>query len=108
MWTKIRLLVGGLTVLALLLFGTSALAVWQVDLESKSVHQGATGVTVNRTAYCDLEMSGFTGPVIARSVSGGTFLPLPVPIETAGDAVIDETEVNLYGVLWHCGHPLGG
>jgi len=90
-------LVASLTLYLLFFFGASAFAVWQVDFESKSVDQGATGVTVNVTAYWDLKMGAFTVPVIVRSISGGAFWTPPLPSDYAGNPVV--------GVQWNWFNP---
>jgi len=82
---------------ALLLSATPAFAVWQVDIESKSVDPNQTGVTVNLTVYWDLNLTALTVPVIVRSMSGDAFWTLPLPVDTSGAPMV--------GVEWNWSNP---
>ena len=97
MWAKIRFLVGGFTVVTLLLFGTGAFAEWRVDLESKTVEKNQTGVSVAIAAFWDIEMGSLTVPVIVRSTSGGAFWSPPLPVDAGDDSIV--------GVRWNWSNP---
>jgi len=82
---------------AVLLCAASTSAEWRVDIESKVVSQGQTGVTVDNTLYWDLWLTSYVTPVVVRTVSGGAFWVPPLPVDTAGGPVV--------GVQWNWSNP---
>jgi hypothetical protein len=75
----------GLMVLTLSLFATDSMAKWAVEIQSKTVEAGATGVTLDFTAYWDLDLSAVVLPLIVRQVDEGAFWTGVLPYDT-GDA----------------------
>jgi len=89
-------LIVSVTVCSLFLFSQTVFAEWRVDIETKTVSQGATGVTVNLTAYWDLVLNTVSVPVIVRSTAGGAFWVPPLPVDDGGPVV---------GVQWNWSNP---
>jgi len=95
--TKTRFLVGGLIIPALLLFSTNTFAEWRIDIESKTVNAGETGVTVDFTGYWDLGVAAVVVPVVVREIDPGAFWTGQLPIDTAGGVA--------HGVQWKWANP---
>lgn len=92
--TKSHLLVGGLTILMLLLFSTNSLAEWRIDIESKTVNAGETGVTVDFTGYWDLPLKALVVPIVVREIDAGAFWTGHLPSDTTFQGGVP------YGVEW--------
>jgi rubredoxin len=71
--------------LVILSFAVGASAKWAVEIESKTVEAGATGVTLDFTAYWDLALSAVSLPLVVREVDEGAFWTGVLPYDT-GDA----------------------
>jgi len=84
-------------VVATLCWAVNASAEWRVDIETKTVSQNETGVTVAITAYWDIELNTISIPIIVRSVTAGAFWMAPLPLDTAGVASV--------GVQWNWSNP---
>ncbi len=75
-------------------------AKWGVEIESKTVDAGDTAVTVDITAYWDIDMTGFTVPIIVREIDPGAFWTGTLPFDTGGNAYIHP---YAQGVEWKWG-----
>jgi|GEM_PF-1671915 len=82
-----------ISLLPLLLAANVAVAEWRIDIESKIVNAGESGVTLAVTAYWDMEMFRFGLPLVVREVDAGSFWTGALPVDTLGGAVV--------GVTWN-------
>jgi len=91
-----------LTVILLLGSSSNSLAEWRIDFESKSVEAGATGVTMDITAYWDINMANFTVPVVIREIDPGSFWMGTLPTDIDGTPA---GHPNAIGVTWNWSSP---
>ncbi len=75
----------------------TAQAAWQLDVESKQVETGATGVNVKVTGYWDLGVTGITLPIIVRELDAGSFWTGTLPYDTGG---VPGSHPYAVGVTW--------
>jgi len=92
-------LVRGLLVAVCLvsMVGLQAHAVWRVDIESKTVAKGQTGVQIAVKAYWDIDIVQMSLPVVVRQVSGGAFWTGVLPYWYSSS--------NNHGVTWNWSNP---
>jgi len=76
---------------------TPAFAEWRVDIESKTVSTGATGITAEITAFWDVHLAAFALPVIVREIDPGSFWTGTLPYDLGGSAGYHP---HAYGVEW--------
>lgn len=74
----------GIILVVVILFAADAVAEWRIDFDSKTVDAGQTGVTLNITAYWDLDLMGFTLPIVVRETDPGAFWAGQLPVDTQG------------------------
>ncbi len=86
-----------LLILPLLVCATTAHAVWDISIESKSVDPSATDVNVVLTASWDVHLAGLTVPLVARSTQGGAFWTGALPYDTGG---VPGSHPYAVGVTW--------
>ena len=91
------------SLMALLLLSANAFAAWDVTIESKNASMGQTGVTLAINCSHDLNMGGFTVPIIVREVDAGSFWAGALPYDTNGSAFVPGQSL---GVTWSW--PSGG
>jgi len=89
-------LISILVFVAVFLCVATVSAEWRIDIESKSVCIGETGVTVDFTFYWDLEMIAITVPVVVREIDAGSFWSGALPYDTNNVAL---------GVTWNWADP---
>lgn len=87
---------------ACIMLTSSVSAEWRVDIESKTVPAGATGVTIGVTAYWDLPLGAFALPVIVREIDPGSFWSGFLPYDTGGCA---DYHPFAHGVTWNWAAP---
>lgn len=84
-----------------LLTAGSASAAWRMEIESKTVNPGQTGVTVNFTYAWDAKLVAAVLPVVVRSIDAGSFWTGTLPYDTM------DMDGNRFtnGVAWHASIP---
>lgn len=92
-------------VVAALCCAPRAGAEWRIDIESKAVEAGQTGITLDITAYWDIDMIAFTLPVVVREIDPGAFWTGTLPYDTGGNAY---NHPYAHGVQWKWGVPWAG
>jgi hypothetical protein len=98
-----RVLSAGLLLLVTVLMSAAVtFAEWRVEFESKEVPAGATDVTIDVTAFWDLNMSGFVVPVVVRTKEGGAFWKGELPFDTGGNGF---WHPYAHGVQWKWATP---
>lgn len=75
-----------------------ATAEWRVDVESKTVDSGQTGVTVDFTVFWDANLAGLTIPLVVREIDPGSFWTGPLPYDTGSTA---GNHPHVQGVIWN-------
>jgi len=91
-----------LTLAIVLLSTASACAAWRVDIESKTVCSGQTGVTVDFKAYWDNDLWALTIPIVVRQITPGSFWTGTLPYDTLGSA---DDHPYSHGVTWKWANP---
>ena len=79
------------------LAATETSAAWRMEIESKTVSPGQTGVTLNFTFAWDLGVQAASLPLVVRSIDAGSFWTGDLPYDTM------DNEGNRFtnGVAWH-------
>jgi len=80
------------------LVAVPAAAEWRVDIESKTVQPGETGVTVAFTVSWDDTLMGLTIPLVVREIDPGAFWTGALPYDTAATAA---NHPHVQGVTWN-------
>jgi len=90
-----KILIFGL--IALVFSAGSAFAEWRVEIESKTVGMGQTGVTLGITASWDREINTLVVPVVVWGLTPGAFW--------TGDLPYDTSNAPPHRVTWHWDKP---
>ncbi|MFC1475759.1 T9SS type A sorting domain-containing protein [Candidatus Zixiibacteriota bacterium] len=91
-----------ISVVYLFLYAADAFAEWRIDIESKTVDAGETGVTLAITAYWDTAMAGLSIPLVVREIDSGAFWTGALPFDTLGTASFHP---YAQGVNWNWDSP---
>jgi hypothetical protein len=91
-----------IVVVAVLCGTPRAYAEWRVEIDSIEVEAGAAGVTLDITAYWDLDMSLLAVPIIVREIDPGAFWTGELPYDTGGNGF---THPYQRGVEWKWASP---
>ncbi len=83
---------------AMLLVALPASAEWRLDIESKTVAGGTTGVTLDFTGYWDLPITNLTLPLRVKTIDQNAFWTGELPYDTGGIAV---SHPHVNGVTWN-------
>jgi hypothetical protein len=76
-------------------FSSTAFAVWDLTIETKTVSKNQTGVDVTIFGSWDLPVGGITVPIVVRSTSGGAFWTGALPYDTGGDGYWHPYQFNV-------------
>jgi len=90
--------ISALAQLVVLLLAANAAAEWRVEIGSKTVDPGQTGVTVGFTVYWDLDVVGLVIPVIVRELNAGSFWTGQLPYDSSCGG-------PSHGVTWNWSNP---
>lgn len=75
---------------------------WRIDIETKTVDAGQTGVTLDISAYWDLPLSNLSLPLRVREIDSGAFWTGNLPYDTAGNGFWHPYQ---HGVEWKWAEP---
>lgn len=73
-------------------------AEWRVEVASRTVEPGQTGVTVDFTVAWDVTLLGLTIPLVVREINPGAFWTGPLPYDTGATAA---NHPYVQGVTWN-------
>ncbi len=77
-------------------------AEWRIDIETKTVDAGQTGVTLDITVYWDIPLASFSLPLIVRQIDSGAFWTGNLPYDTGGNGFWHPYQ---YGAAWNWAAP---